>query len=307
MGAWRRPELPEGPLRELNLELHRIHAHSGYRSSYQLAAWLKARAAQDPDRLDGWSTPSHTSIHKVLTQPALPNRALTITLVEALIALGRLPDGRAVLDRVEMLWAAAFEQCAAPPPGNVLFDDGTDALRRTAARRGEIKRWFAELRQPQSGPPAFDWSAEQPEEQAWPDMGAPGDLFVPATHSQPRHQRTGHRWPIEPLPTEPPLTLFVDKTRVKLAAGTQVDRFGEPDGNLTYAAGTPFEERSLPPEWARLDYHVYQLQEPFDVLAGVAIPWFGQPGGGTAYLLPSSIDDLLAANELIEITDDYLR
>ena len=42
-------------------------------------------------------------------------------------------------------------------------------------------------------------------------------------------------------------------------------------------------------------------QRPLETLAGVAIPWFNQPGGGSAYLLPSSIEELLAEGDLIEL------
>ncbi|MFD4253180.1 glycohydrolase toxin TNT-related protein [Amycolatopsis thermoflava] len=109
------------------------------------------------------------------------------------------------------------------------------------------------------------------------------------------------QWPIQPLPGEPPLTLFRGKEMRELPAGSELDRFGGPNGNLTYAAGTPFEERSLVPEWVTRPYHVYRVQRPIEALAGVAIPWFNQPGGGAAYLLPASIEDLLASGDLIEL------
>lgn len=111
----------------------------------------------------------------------------------------------------------------------------------------------------------------------------------------------GNQWPIQPLPGEPPLTLFRGKEMRELPVGSELDRFGSPNGNLTYAAGTPFEERSLVPEWVNRPYHVYRVQRPLRVLAGVAIPWFNQPGGGAAYLLPASIEDLLADGDLIEL------
>lgn len=111
----------------------------------------------------------------------------------------------------------------------------------------------------------------------------------------------GQQWPIQPLPGEPPLTLFRGKGIQQLPAGSELDRFGGPDGNLTYAAGTPFEERSLVPEWVHRTYHVYRLQQPVDVLTGVAIPWFNQPGGGSAYMLPVSIQELLDNGVLIEL------
>lgn len=108
-------------------------------------------------------------------------------------------------------------------------------------------------------------------------------------------------WPISPLGGEPPLTLFRGKELRELPAGSELDRFGGPNGNLTYAAGTPFEERSLVPEWVNRPYHVYRVQRPMEALAGVAIPWFNQPGGGSAYLLPASIEELLAEGDLIEL------
>ena len=111
----------------------------------------------------------------------------------------------------------------------------------------------------------------------------------------------GGQWPIGPLSGEPPLTLFRGKELRELPAGSELDRFGGPNGNLTYAAGTPFEERSLVPEWVNRPYHVYRVQRPLETLAGVAIPWFNQPGGGSAYLLPASIEELLAEGDLIEL------
>ncbi|QRP45281.1 glycohydrolase toxin TNT-related protein [Amycolatopsis sp. FDAARGOS 1241] len=110
-----------------------------------------------------------------------------------------------------------------------------------------------------------------------------------------------NQWPISPLSGEPPLTLFRGKEMRELPAGSELDRFGGPSGNLTYAAGTPFEERSLVPEWINRPYHVYRVQRPLETLAGVAIPWFNQPGGGSAYLLPASIEELLAEGDLIEL------
>jgi hypothetical protein len=111
----------------------------------------------------------------------------------------------------------------------------------------------------------------------------------------------GQSWPIQPMPGEPPLTLFRGKEVRELPAGSELDRFGNPNGNLTYAAGTPFEERSLVPEWVNRPYHVYRVQRPLEALAGVAIPWFNQPGGGAAYLLPASVEELLADGDLIEL------
>ncbi|HEX5115149.1 MAG TPA: TNT domain-containing protein [Pseudonocardiaceae bacterium] len=108
-------------------------------------------------------------------------------------------------------------------------------------------------------------------------------------------------WPIQPLAGEPPLTLFRGKRLLELQPGTEVDRFGSPEGNLTYVAGTPFEQRSLVPDWVHRPYHMYRVTRPVQALTGGAIPWFDQPGGGTAYLLPRAIDELVGTGELVEI------
>jgi hypothetical protein len=108
-------------------------------------------------------------------------------------------------------------------------------------------------------------------------------------------------WPIQPLRGEPPLTLFRGKRITELRPGTEIDRFGTPDGNLTYIAGTPFEQRSLVPDWIRRPYHVYRVARPLQALSGGAIPWFDQPGGGTAFLLPEAIDQLVQTGDLVEV------
>jgi hypothetical protein len=113
----------------------------------------------------------------------------------------------------------------------------------------------------------------------------------------------GSEWPITPLPGEPPLTLFRGKRVIELEPGTEIDRFGDDDGNLVYSAGTPFAERSLVPEWIDRPYHVYRVRDRFQALTGAAIPWFDQPGGGTAFLLPDAIGDLVAQGHLVEVND----
>jgi hypothetical protein len=158
-----------------------------------------------------------------------------------------------------------------------------------------------------------------------PSNMAPSNVEVAVdTGAQPipRAERTSHRrsggdrdgerpnskstqdWPIQPLYGEPPLTLFRGKRMVELPDGTEIDRFGDPDGNLTYVIGTPFESRSLVPEWVNKEYHSYRVQRPLEVLTGTAIPWFEQPGGGTAYLLPHAVEDLLEDGYLVEIDGD---
>ncbi|MEV3922976.1 TNT domain-containing protein [Actinomadura coerulea] len=116
----------------------------------------------------------------------------------------------------------------------------------------------------------------------------------------PRH--TAGDGPFAPLKGEPPLSLLRDRHVMELAAGTEVDRYGAPDGNVTYAARTPYPQRSLPPEWRGRPYRVYRLQRPMETLTGTAVPWFGQPGGGTAHVFGRSMADLVADGGLVEVT-----
>ncbi|WP_326956010.1 TNT domain-containing protein [Amycolatopsis sp. NBC_01286] len=170
------------------------------------------------------------------------------------------------------------------------------------------------LAQQQAGPPPLAPAPPRREPpQAAPTVLAPvpqGAPLVPSGPGRPEPVRGAvnggggggnQQWPIGPMSGEPPLTLFRGKELRELPAGSELDRFGGPNGNLTYAAGTPFAERSLVPEWINRPYHVYRVQRPLETLAGVAIPWFNQPGGGSAYLLPASIEELVADGALLEL------
>ncbi|SFS42258.1 TNT domain-containing protein [Saccharopolyspora flava] len=106
---------------------------------------------------------------------------------------------------------------------------------------------------------------------------------------------------IQPLNGEPPLTLYRDRRIVMLQPGTELDRFGEPNGNVMYAMRTPYTHRSLPPQWANRTYAAYRVQRPIQALRGTAVAWFEQPGGGTAFVLPGAVSDLLSDGTLAEV------
>jgi hypothetical protein len=89
---------------------------------------------------------------------------------------------------------------------------------------------------------------------------------------------------------------------IMLPVGAELDRFGEPSGNVTYAARTKYPHRSLPQDWIELSYHLYRLARPVQAVAGVAVPWFDQPGTGIAYVLPRSVDELVADGALVEVS-----
>lgn len=128
-------------------------------------------------------------------------------------------------------------------------------------------------------------------------IGAPAPASPAVPAEIPAADRGG---PIKPLPGEPPMTLYRHLWETTLPVGTEIDRIGGPEGNVTYAAGTDWSNRSLPPDWMDRPRHVYRVQRPVRVLTGTAIPWFDGPGGGTAHILPASIEALLADGTLVE-------
>ncbi len=181
-------------------------------------------------------------------------------------------------------FANAFEESHTDP------DDGYDDYEPPAPPRQPV---------PQRAPVSLPATMVTQPAERHPD--SPG-LVATALQGLPNAAATpGAEWPIAPLPGEPPLTLFRGKRVIELEPGTEIDRFGDDDGNLVYAVGTPFQERSLVPEWVERPYHVYRVRQPVQALTGAAIPWFEQPGGGTAYLLPDAVGDLVAHGHLVEV------
>src|SRR5205814_1479334 len=129
---------------------------------------------------------------------------------------------------------------------------------------GQVRAKFAELGVPESayriGPPVErTWTLEPVDE------GRPVGWVEPDQFASPQPQQAGNAtamrpaparsaeitapaarpaeitspgrpqdWPIQPLYGEPPLTLFRGKRLIELHPGTEIDRFGGGDGNLTY-------------------------------------------------------------------------
>ncbi len=82
--------------------------------------------------------------------------------------------------------------------------------------------------------------------------------------------------------------IFVD---LPLTVGQKLDRFGGEGGQFLAPSGSPFSQRSLPPQSLNtiesdypFNYHVYKVVKEFTVHAGPAAPWFGQPGNGIQYM-----------------------
>jgi hypothetical protein len=68
-----------------------------------------------------------------------------------------------------------------------------------------------------------------------------------------------------------------------IPVGTRLDRYGTENGNYLSPAGTPYEQRSLPPDTNPNDYHVYEVIKAIPVESGQIAAWFGQPGGGVQH------------------------
>lgn len=148
------------------------------------------------------------------------------------------------------------------------------------------------------GPPP---APPRPPQGGQPSNGQPQGGQPPAGQPQPGQQPQQSQQQIQPLNGEPPLTLYRDRRIVMLQPGTELDRFGEPNGNVLYTARTPYTHRSLPPQWSNRTYATYRVQRPIQALRGTAVPWFEQPGGGTAFVLPGPVADLLSDGTLAEM------
>jgi hypothetical protein len=102
--------------------------------------------------------------------------------------------------------------------------------------------------------------------------------------------------PLVVLSDDPPVESFAGISTV-MVENIEVDRYGEPDGNLVFAADTPFEQRGLPAEYAQRPYHRYRISgEPWRVVTVVSA------AGGRGYVLPSAIGEYLRSGHVEEIT-----
>lgn len=88
-----------------------------------------------------------------------------------------------------------------------------------------------------------------------------------------------------------------------LAAGTILDRVGDPSGRILFVDGTPFARRSLPPPHRECGYRRYRVVRALPVREAVTASWFGQPGGGRRYRTTYPVADLVALGCLAELVD----
>jgi hypothetical protein len=85
---------------------------------------------------------------------------------------------------------------------------------------------------------------------------------------------------------------------VVLEPGALIDRFGTPEGRVFSIAGTPFPQRSLPPEHLSAGYRRYRVLAPLPVWQTISAAWFAQVGGGVRYRSVYPAADLVALGYL---------
>jgi hypothetical protein len=286
------------------------------------ATRLVAPVGEDRGQVNGAPQPPPASGSPQRTLDQLRNRLAGFGVPESAYRIGEPAPESWYLEEVEDGWQVGwYDETSAP----MLFDEIDDAAAfllgklllaapdgpRGARPAGPAGPPAAERRPPAPAAPPIDEPPPPPgtlsraiEGRAADDRrGAEehGGIGTRTRTVEPAPAPPAAEWPIQPVRGEPPLTLFRGKRLLELAPGTELDRYGNGDGNLTYVAGTSFEQRSLVPEWVHRPYHVYQVRRPLQALTGLAIPWFDQPGGGTAYLLPQTIDELIDSGDLVEL------
>lgn len=110
------------------------------------------------------------------------------------------------------------------------------------------------------------------------------------------HENGSPRWPVEREGG------YEDSQPEVLQQGAELDRFGTPEGRVLSTAGTPFAQRSLPPQALGEGYRRYRVEKDLPVHRTISAPWFGQPGGGSRYRTTHPVADLVALGYLTEIT-----
>jgi hypothetical protein len=84
-----------------------------------------------------------------------------------------------------------------------------------------------------------------------------------------------------------------------LLPGSIVDRYGGTSGSYLSPRGTPAWARALPFRSEAKPLSSFEVLKPIEVNAGVAAPWFNQPGGGIQYDLGTrTVQDLIDSGHL---------
>ena len=110
----------------------------------------------------------------------------------------------------------------------------------------------------------------------------------------------------------PPIGGAVSLQTVTLDSGVLIDRYGGyfyPDtvfhdsGRFVCRKGVPFAQRALRQSALTSPYRLYRIVKAIPhINMGQIIPWFNEPGLGTQFELPLTIDDLKKSGYIVEIS-----
>jgi hypothetical protein len=95
------------------------------------------------------------------------------------------------------------------------------------------------------------------------------------------------------------LTTPIDVT---LKPGFKIDRYGYDTGTFVSPESTPYGMRAVAPGTDSRPFSVFEVVAPLEVKGGKIAPWFDEVGGGTQYVLPETVEDLLEAGIIRRIT-----
>ncbi|GGP70283.1 TNT domain-containing protein [Saccharothrix coeruleofusca] len=218
------------------------------------------------------------------TAPAEPRDEPTALLLLSMFPGGTLPAPRRAPARQlptpsdDRDFAAGLRFEPGGHPDGHLVDATARPLPRRAPGPGRDDiAHLVEGYDPQAGMHERDWDHRflvraDPPEYAWP----PGELFPEGGYEQ----------------GQPGV----------LAPGTEVDRFGTPEGRVLSEAGTPFAARALPPALLTAGYRRYRVVRELPVWFTLSAPWFGQDGGGVRYRTTHPVVELVALGHLEELS-----
>jgi hypothetical protein len=90
-------------------------------------------------------------------------------------------------------------------------------------------------------------------------------------------------------------------TFIELQPGQIIDRYGNEIGRFFAPEGTPIGSRSLHPSTNTDLYNAFEIIKPFSVQSGIAVPFYGQPGGGVQYYSPLNTQQLINQGYIMRI------
>jgi hypothetical protein len=89
---------------------------------------------------------------------------------------------------------------------------------------------------------------------------------------------------------------------IELQHGQIIDRYGNETGRFFSPEGTPIGNRSLHPSTNTNLYNAFEVVKPLPVQSGIAVPFYGRPGGGVQYYSPLNTQQLINQGYIIRIT-----